>query len=68
MFCSWYHCLYVYVLLVMKSPCRLCEKRLQCGAFGGAAVKMVLICVVVLAFMFRLAQYKGIPESLSGLQ
>ena len=31
---------------------------------GGVAVKMVLICVVVLAFMFRLAQYKGIPNSL----
>ena len=27
-------------------------------------MKMVLICVVVLAFMFRLAQYKGIPNSL----
>ena len=25
---------------------------------------MVLICAVVLAFMFRLAQYKGIPNSL----
>ena len=25
---------------------------------------MILICVVVLAFMFRLAQYKGIPNSL----
>ena len=25
---------------------------------------MVLICAVILAFMFRLAQYKGIPNSL----
>mgnify|MGYP000790155704 FL=1 len=25
---------------------------------------MILICVVILAFMFRLAQYKGIPNSL----
>ena len=34
------------------------------AAVGGTAIKMVLICAVVLAFMFRLAQYKGIPNSL----
>ena len=31
---------------------------------GGVAVKMAVICVVILAFMYRLAQYKGIPNSL----
>ena len=40
------------------------KKGYSVEAFGGAAVKMVLICAVVLAFMFRLAQYKGIPNSL----
>ena len=34
------------------------------AAVGGTAIKMVLICAVVLAFMFRLAQYKCIPNSL----
>ena len=34
------------------------------AAVGVNAIKMVLICAVVLAFMFRLAQYKGIPNSL----
>ena len=34
------------------------------AAVGGTAINMVLICAVVLAFMFRLAQYKGIPNSL----
>lgn len=27
-------------------------------------IKMIVICAAVLAFMFRLAQYKGIPNSL----
>ena len=54
----------VYVLLVMKNRADRAKKGYSVEAFGGAAVKMVLICAVVLAFMFRLAQYKGIPNSL----
>ena len=54
----------VYVLLVMKNRADRAKKGYSVEAFGGAAVKMILICVVVLAFMFRLAQYKGIPNSL----
>ena len=54
----------VYVLLVLKNRADRVKKGYSVDAFGGVAVKMILICVVVLAFMFRLAQYKGIPNSL----
>ena len=54
----------VYVALVMKNRADRAKKGYSVESFGGVAVKMVLICVVVLAFMFRLAQYKGIPNSL----
>ena len=54
----------VYVLLVMVFRADSAKKGCSVEAFGGAAGKMVLICAVVLAFMFRLAQYKGIPNSL----
>ena len=30
----------------------------------GVVIKMAVICVVLLSFMFRLAQYKGIPNAL----
>ena len=58
----------VYVALVMKNRADRAKKGYSVESFGGVAVKMVLICVVVLAFMFRLAQYKGIPIPFSGLQ
>ena len=54
----------VYVALVMKNRADRAKKGYSVESFGGVAVKMVLICAVVLAFMFRLAQYKGIPNSL----
>ena len=57
----------VYVLLVMKNRADRAKKGYSVEAFGGAAVKMVLICAVVLAFMFRLAQYKGIVNTMSAL-
>ena len=48
----------------MKNRADRAKKGYSVESFGGVAVKMVLICAVVLAFMFRLAQYKGIPNSL----
>ena len=54
----------VYVLLVLKNRADRVKKGYSVDAFGGVAVKMILICAVVIAFMFRLAQYKGIPNSL----
>ena len=54
----------LYVALVMKNRADRAKKGYSVDAFGGVAIKMVLICVVVLAFMYRLAQYKGIPNSL----
>ena len=54
----------VYVLLVLKNRADRVKKGYSVDAVGGVAVKMILICAVVIAFMFRLAQYKGIPNSL----
>lgn len=54
----------VYVLLVIKNRADRAKKGYSVEAFGPVMIKMVLICAVILAFMFRLAQYKGIPNSL----
>lgn len=54
----------VYVLLTVKSRAERTKKGYQVEAFGGVAVKMAVICAAVLLFTFRLAQYKGIPNSL----
>lgn len=54
----------VYVLLVIKNRADRAKKGYSVEVFGPVVIKMVLICAVILAFMFRLAQYKGIPNSL----
>lgn len=54
----------LYVLMVLKSRVERVKKGYRVEAMTGVLVKMVVICVAVLAFMFRLAQYKGIPNSL----
>lgn len=54
----------VYVAVMMKNRMDRVKKGYQVDAFGGTIVKMVVICAAVLLFMFRLAQYKGIPNSL----
>lgn len=54
----------IYVLLTMRGRMQRLKKGYRVQPLGGMVIKMVLICVVVLAFMFRLAQYKGIPNVL----
>ena len=54
----------IYVVMVLRNRSVRAKKGYRVEAFGGVAIKMVLICAVVLAFMYRLAQYKGIPNSL----
>ena len=54
----------LYVLMVFKGRITRAKKGYRVEPLTGAMIKMVLICAAVLAFMFRLAQYKGIPNSL----
>ena len=54
----------IYVLLVIRGRITRAKKGYRVEPFGGVLIKMIVICAAVLAFMFRLAQYKGIPNSL----
>ena len=54
----------VYVLMIFKGRITRAKKGYRVEPLSGTLIKMVLICAAVLAFMFRLAQYKGIPNSL----
>ena len=54
----------LYVFMVLKGRASRAKKGYRVEPFVGVLIKMIVICVAVLAFMFRLAQYKGIPNSL----
>ncbi|RGY96458.1 multiple monosaccharide ABC transporter permease [Clostridium sp. AM58-1XD] len=54
----------VYIFIVFAGRKRKQAKGYRVEPLTGAVVKLFVICAVVLAFMFRLAQYKGIPNSL----
>ena len=54
----------LYVFMVLKGRASRAKKGYRVEPFRGVLIKMIVICVAVLAFMFRLAQYKGIPNSL----
>lgn len=54
----------VYIFMVFRGRMQRQKKGYSVEALGGTIVKMVLICAVILAFMYKLAQYKGIPNIL----
>lgn len=54
----------VYAASVLYSRRVKIQKGYRTAPLGGAVAKIVLISVVVLCFMFKLSQYKGIPNSL----
>ena len=54
----------IYVIIVMRGRMTRARKGYEMEATVPAMVKMVLICAVILAFTFELAQYKGIPTAL----
>jgi len=54
----------VYAVLVFVGRKRKIQKGYHVEPLTGVVVKMAVICVVLLAFMFRLAQYKSIPNAL----
>lgn len=51
----------VFVALQMKSRNDRIKKGYEVEALGGMLVKTAVICVAVLAFMYKLSLHKGIP-------
>ena len=54
----------VYAASVLRGRMKKMQKGYRVDPFGGVVAKIVVISVVVLFFMFKLAQYKGIPNAL----
>lgn len=54
----------IYVIIQLKNRIARAKKGYEMDSLGGMLVKTILICAVILVFMFRLAQYKGIPTAL----
>lgn len=51
----------IYVAVVIKGRISRAKKGYEMEKSTGVIVKCTVICLVILAFTFRLAQYKGIP-------
>ena len=54
----------VYVATTLYGRRKKLQKGYRVDPLGGMIIKMAVICAVVLTFMFKLAQYKGIPNAL----
>ncbi len=54
----------IYVLVQIKNRMNRAKKGYEMEALSAVVVRTVIICAVILVFMFRLAQYKGIPTAL----
>ncbi len=54
----------IYIIVEIKNRMNRAKKGYEMDPLASMIVKTVVICAVVLAFTFRLAQYKGIPTSL----
>jgi putative multiple sugar transport system permease protein len=54
----------IYVATTLMGYRRKKQKGYRVDSLKSIVAKMVLICAVVIFFMFKLAQYKGIPNAL----
>jgi len=54
----------IYIVMTLFGRISKAKKGYEVPAMGGVIAKMVVVSIVILAFMFRLAQYKGIPNVL----
>jgi ABC-type xylose transport system, permease component len=54
----------IFVFITLKGRLNKVKKGYEVPAMGGVIAKLVLISVVIMAFMSRLAKYKGIPNVL----
>ena len=53
----------IYVLVQIKNRMNRAKKGYEMEALSAMVIRTVIICAVILVFMFRLAQYKGIPTA-----
>ncbi len=54
----------IYVLVQIKNRMNRAKKGYEMETLSAMVIRTVIICAVILVFMFRLAQYKGIPTAL----
>ncbi len=54
----------IYTFLALYSRRKKVKLGYQTEKLGSLLIRIVLICAVVLAFSYRLSQYRGIPTSL----
>lgn len=54
----------IYIITILKGRMARAKKGYEMEALAPAMAKMILICLVILAFTYKLAQYKGIPTAL----
>lgn len=54
----------IYVLVQIKNRMNRAKNGYEMEALSAMVIRTVIICAVILVFMFRLAQYKGIPTAL----
>ncbi len=54
----------IYVLVQIKNRMNRAKKGYEMEALSAMVIRTLIICAVILVFMFRLAQYKGIPTAL----
>ena len=54
----------LYIVIQLKNRVAKLRKGYETESMASMLVKMVLISVVILAFTFRLSQYRGIPTAL----
>ncbi len=54
----------IYVFVIIKSRMNKVKNGYELDKLTGVIVKGAVICIAILAFTFRLAQYKGIPTVL----
>ena len=54
----------IYILVQIKNRMNRAKKGYEMEALSAMVLRTVIICAVILVFMFRLAQYKGIPTAL----
>lgn len=54
----------VYIFLVMQGRIRKKKKGYHLNSFTGEMIKLIAVCVCILAVAFQLARYEGIPTIL----
>lgn len=54
----------IYIMVMLTGYKRKLQKGYRVEALGSMLAKMVVICAVVLYFMYKLSRYKGIPNAL----